>query len=795
MNQNNKLNQRHMVIALLAGTILATPAFAQSAPAPEGNDIIVTATKREESLQKVPISIQALSAKKLEEHQVTSFDDYAKLLPSVSFQSFGPGQSQIYFRGVTSGGDGQHNGSQPTSALYVDEIPLTTIAGSVDIHVYDIQRVEALSGPQGTLFGSSSLAGTLRLITNKPTHKFEAGFDVSGTTFGKGSNSSGGSFDGFVNIPLTPTIAFRGSAFYERDGGYISNTPATRVYKAVDVNGNPTTVSINNAGTPSTASAYNYAGNYAKKNFNTTETYGGRAALGIDLNESWTALPAVVYQHQTAKGAFLFDPKVGDLQVHDFAPDLNADEWTQAALTIHGKLGSWDLTYAGGYFDRHVDNMADYSYYTVSYYNSFGPAYTSFIDKNNKNIDPTQTVHGHDNYTKQSHELRVSSPSADAFRLTAGMFYQRQTDQIFADYIIPGLANVQNSPAVPQCGDEIFCTRAYRIDRDYAAFADASYDLLSNLTINGGIRAFIAHNTLQGFSGLASKYVTPANCTKGLTAGLCNNFNTGTTQAGETHRVNLTWKVDRDRMIYATYSTGYRPGGINRTLGIPPYNADTLTNYELGFKTAWLNRKLYLNVALFDEEWSNIQYGLSVPGSNGVVSTYNAGSARIKGVEGDFSYQLGALSLSGSGTYIDGKLTSTFCSYDSNNNPVDCAPAGTRLPVQPQFKANATARYKFDVGSAKAFLQATVSHQSGTRSYLTNNEAAALGSTSQFTTVDFSFGANMGKWTWEAFALNAFDERGILSLNTACVPSICGAFARSYPTKPQEFGVKLGTKF
>ena len=140
------------------------------------SEIIVTATKRSERLQDVPISIQAFSGATLEQHQVQSFDDYAKLLPSVSFQSFGPGQSQIYFRGVTNGGDGLHGGSSPASGLYLDEIPLTSISNNVDFHVYDVARVEALSGPQGTLYGVSSLSGTLRLITNKPDPaKFSAG--------------------------------------------------------------------------------------------------------------------------------------------------------------------------------------------------------------------------------------------------------------------------------------------------------------------------------------------------------------------------------------------------------------------------------------------------------------------------------------------------------------------------------------------------------------------------------------------------------------------------------------------
>lgn len=349
-------------IALLAGSSLAaSSAFAQQAPAnaPEPGDvIIVTAQKRSENLQDVPISIQAFGEAKLKANQVASFDDYAKLLPSVSFQSFGPGQSQIYFRGVSSGANanGSHSGPQPTSALYVDEIPLTTIGGAPDLHVYDIQRVEALSGPQGTLFGASSLSGTLRLITNKPNpNKIEAGIDLTGTTFGKGANSSGGTIEGFINLPLNERIAVRASGFYERDGGYISNVYGTRTYQLDDGDGGTVPFGpINNAA-------------YVKKNFNDTETAGGRIALGIELDDSWTVTPSLIYQDQKTHGTYLYDPKVGDLLVQDFTPDHGSDEWYQAGLTIQGKLGNWDLTYAGGYFERDTDVVQDYSAYTVAY--------------------------------------------------------------------------------------------------------------------------------------------------------------------------------------------------------------------------------------------------------------------------------------------------------------------------------------------------------------------------------------------------------------------------------------------
>ncbi|MBC2666081.1 TonB-dependent receptor [Novosphingobium flavum] len=786
---------------MLGGTILATTsALAQSAPpttfdAPE--EIVVTAQKREENLQDVPISIQALGSQKLAQHQVASFDDYAKLLPSVSYQSYGPGQSQIYFRGVTSGSNfnGSFGGSLPTSALYLDEVPLTTIGGAVDLHVYDMQRVEALSGPQGTLFGSSSLSGTLRLITNKPSHKFEAGFDISGTTFGKGANSSGGSFDGFINVPVTETIALRASAFYQRDGGYISNIPGVRNYPVEDVNGNPAIKSVSNAP-------------YAKKNFNDVETFGGRAALGIDLDEDWTVTPAVIYQNQRAHGTFLYGPltgsdplipATGDLQVQDYTPELNKDEWLQAALTIHGKLGNWDITYAGGYFSRHVDTLADYSGYTVSYYEAGGPYYTSFIGANGQNLDPSQLYHVNHHYTKQTHELRMASPGTEPVRVIAGLFLQRQTDRIVADYIIPGLAAGPNSPAVPRCGDDIFCSRINRVDRDYAAFTDVAWDILPGVTIDAGLRLFIARNSAGGFSGTASRVGT-AVCPVTSNAFLpCEMYNKTANESGETHRVTVNWKVTGDHLLYATYSTGYRPGGINRLAQVAPYTADRLTNYEVGLKTSWLDRRLTVNLSAFYEDWSKVQIGLTTPNSNGVLSIYNVGSARVKGIEGDFNLRLGQLTLSGSGAYTDGKTKADFCNIGASGNP-DCSlgiyiASGTRLPVQPQFKANATARYAFDWGEYRPYLQASANHQSGTDAYFVQPVPGALWQTAGFTTFDFSIGAKIGRWSWEAFALNAFDKRGILSLNTVCIPSTCAQFARAYATKPQQFGIKLGMKY
>lgn len=802
---------RPVLAALLASTALcAGPALAQdaapqdppqgadAADAPGYGEIVVTAQKRAESLQSVPISIQAFGEAKLKDFKVTSFDDYAKMLPSVSFQSFGPGQSQIYFRGVSSGANanGSHSGPQPTSALYVDEVPLTTIGGAPDLHVYDIERVEALSGPQGTLYGASSLSGTLRLITRKPNPgKIEAGFDVTGTTFGKGKNSSGGTVEGFFNLPLNEKIAVRASAFYKRDGGFISNVPGTRTYDVLNQDtseGAPETVplTVNNAA-------------FVKKNFNDTETAGGRIALGIELDDNWTVTPSLIYQNQKSHGAYLFDPAVGDLQVQNYAPDFGSDKWYQAALTINGKIGNWDLTYAGGYFIRDTDLTQDYSSYTVAY-DVIDPYYATFVDGSGNYLDPSQTYRGRDHYSKQTHELRLSSPAGQPWKVTAGAFFERQTDRIWADYIVPGLAAIPGTPAVPKCGDDIFCTRVNRIDRDYAGFIDGSYDILPNLTINAGIRYFITRNTLSGFSGLAGTAGDTSICAPLSDPNIpCLLFDKTVKETGETHKINLTWKIDPERMVYATYSTGFRPGGINRRFGVNPYKSDELNNFEIGFKTQWFDRKLTVNMSAFYEDWKDLQYGLSSAGAVGVISTYNAGTAHIKGVEGDFTLRLGGLTLAGSATYIDAKLVTDFCPIDATGNP-DCsnpalvaAPAGRQLPTQPKFKGNISARYAFDAGPVAAFVQASANHQSGTLTYLTLNSdgSEVLPPTAGFTTADFSIGGKWGNYTLEAFVQNAFDERGILSLNTTCVPTLCGAYARAYPVRPQMWGVKLGWRY
>lgn len=789
-----------LIRGFLASTAIgaAWPLMAQEAPpeataaAPVGGEIIVTATRRAESLQRVPISIQALGEEMLEQRQVSSFDDYARMLPSVSFDSFGPSQAQIYFRGINSGGDGLDVGSLPTTGVYLDEIPVTTIGAAVDLHIYDIDRVEALAGPQGTLFGASSLSGTLRIITNKPDpSRFEGGVDLELNKFGKGD--VGGGIEGFVNIPVAANAAIRLVGYYEQAGGYVSNTYRQRTFTLDDFD--PTTnVVVDNSA---------FLGN----DLNDVESYGGRAALRVDLDENWTVTPQIIYQRQKSHGSFTFDPRAGDLEVHDFQDNVNLDRWYQAALTIEGKIGSWDLVYSGGYFERKIDNANDYSYYSVAYdtYSADAGApyayyYTTFPDGLGGFLDPTQQQYLDYDYTKQTHELRVNSPSAQPFRITLGAFFQRQTGELDSDYSVAGAGEVPpgtvfpNLYPVPGFGDATFVKRLDRVDRDYALFAEGNYDLTPDLTLTAGIRGFRVRNSLYGFSGLARNTLADCvavddprypcvNVVGDLTAGGPKRFK----ETGETHKLSLAYRFDPRRMVYATYSTGYRPGGNDRRFGVPPYKSDTISNYEIGWKTSWLDGQLRLNGAVFYQKWDDIQF--AQPGENGVTYLLNAGGAEVKGIEADVLYRIGGLQLSAAGAYLDAKLDDDFCDDGG------CTPDGTRLPVTPKFKGSATARYGFPVGSADGFVQGTIFHQSNTRAALLEADVVDLGYTPGFTTFDFSAGATFGSISVAAFIDNAFDKRGELSRNTACAITLCNQNYRIYPVKPQLFGVKVAHRF
>jgi outer membrane receptor protein involved in Fe transport len=765
--------------------------------------IVVTAQKRAEDLQKVPMNVQAITTEKLEQLHLKDFTDFQNYMPSVTFSvsgqgsNGGPGFANITMRGIASDENGNHSGPLPTVGVYVDEQPITTIGGTLDVPTYDVQRVEALSGPQGTLYGASAESGVIRIITNKPDPSgFEAGYSIEGNAIDHGG--LGYVVNGFVNQPLNDHMAIRLVAWDEHDGGYIDNIHGKRTF-TFDTGAPPLT--IDNA-------------SRVKSNYNTVDKLGARAALGIELDSNWTITPTFMVQDERTKGSFGYnengnygyDRPLGSFDVIHFLPEFSHDKWWQAALTIQGRVADLNVLYSGGYMDRRVQTGADYTDYTY-WYDQFYPSYVDFYDNAGHQINPSQFVRGDDHFTKQNHEFRVFSDKDNRFRFVVGAFYEKQTHFILQDYIVRGLNDIPVDQCPAVCSVDgwpgtLWLTNELRTDKDYALFGEASFDILPNLTLTGGIRLFKADNSLLGWFGFQSYEVPPpVTCFAPTTVGRspCTDLSAEVKETGETHRVNLTWQVDDDRMVYFTYSTGFRPGGVNRRTDIPgvgPYSSDTLDNFEVGWKTSWDDNRLRINGDVFWENWNQFQFPFLGP--NSVTITKNVGQATSKGVESEISWlPIDELTLSGSGAYTEATLSTDYCGEPCSDVGASVlARAGTQLPITPKWKLNATARYQWSLGGdLTAHVQGSVVHESGRWADLRFYERNLLGQVRPFTTFDFTTGVERDNWSVELALLNAFDATAEQGRYAECTTGTCGFQTYILPSRPRTIALTFSQKF
>ena len=827
-----------LTLGLLASTALASPAFAQESdsPAPNTNatqvtgetpteqvardgqvadesEIIITATKREENLQDVPVSVQAIGTRRLDQLNITNFEDYTKQLPSVSFQTSAPGSTAVYMRGVASGGDGNHSGSLPSVGTYLDEQVVTTIGGTLDVHIYDIARIESLAGPQGTLYGASSQAGTIRIITNKPELGVTTGrvdTEINKVTGG----GWGGSLEGMVNVPFGERIAFRGVAFYRREAGYIDNVFGERTYF---YNGGDDFLHYDNA-------------DLVEDNINSTKVYGGRAALKIDLNDEWTVTPTIMHQNLKGRGPFYMDEPEGDLETVRFKKDKFRDKFTQAALTIEGQVANFDVTYAGAYMDRPTYAFNDYTDYTDAYNAYYGGLLLDvqyYRDNNDEVIDPRQFIEGSNHYKKMSHELRIASPADNPFRVLAGAFYQRQTNDIFQNYMIQDLADANSVPGYP---GTVWLTLQERVDKDYALFGEATFDVSPQITLTAGGRLFRYDNTLFGFNGFGP--INVGGFSSGYNRCLTVNgeqlrddplspfasgsldgtpcSNVGNVVNGElsprrskgdgfTHRLNAQYKPSENKMFYATWSRGFRPGGINRQPNAPAYDPDYLTNFELGWKTNF--GPFRWNGAVYHQIWKKFQF--SFLGENSLTVITNGRDAEVTGLESDIGYTGGGWTVNAAMALTDAKTKGNMC--DSVLDDEDCSdtfivtPSGSSLPVTPKLKLSATARYSWPLWAGQAHVQGGLAYQSSAlvdvRRDLTGdgfNPNDIYGRLKESTLIDLFAGYDWDRFNMQLFVTNLLDNRNQRSRFTVCGPC---TQVKIVPGRPQTIGLRLGAKF
>jgi outer membrane receptor protein involved in Fe transport len=810
-------------------------------------EIIVTAQKRAENMQDVPISIQALGTEQLEELHVNNFRDYVQMLPSVTMApgagggyGAGAGFSAVYMRGVTTGGDGQAITSVPSVGMYLDEQPITTIQGNLDIHMYDIARVEALAGPQGTLYGASSQAGTIRIITNRPDPTaFDAGYGLEANMVD--GDDSGYIAEGFINVPIGEQAAIRIVGWYREDAGWVDNVLATRTF-AVDATDPDDDITVDNA-------------EFAEDDYNTMETYGARAALRVDLNDNWTVTPTFMIQNQYSDGSWGDDLNdyisSGDNAVSHFKEEYTDDEWWQAGLTIEGNISNFDLTYSGNYLDRNVEASFDYSDYSFFYDQIYYTGYFArlFFDNNDERADgvddpdvgregdslvpPVHRYYNDDSYTKQSHELRISSPQDRRVRGLLGIFWQEQEHDFYQPFLVEGLADIMlpDQGANPLFADIVYLNSMDRKDTDEAIFGSVSFDITEQLELTGGLRFFKAETTVKGFFGFGLGFTQPhppsdpselpdepgssANggddaflpigqawsrngewrCPSQETVGdkPCINVNRKVESDDHVGRINLNYKVTDDVLLYATWSEGFRPGGINRNPFVGDYEADFLTNWELGWKTQWAGT-VQFNGAVFFLEWDDLQRAF--PGSNGITQVDNAPSAEIKGVEAQLLWAVtDNFRVSAAAAYYDTELTSDYFEIQSGV-PVVTAPEGTQLPITPEFKGNLIARYDFPVGDFEAHLQGALAYEGSRPSELVPAENEFKnGDIPSSTVLDLSAGVGRNSWLLELFVKNATDEDAPIYVGQECAVSVCGVQTYALRRPPLTVGLKFSQEF
>ncbi|MBV8495187.1 MAG: TonB-dependent receptor, partial [Gammaproteobacteria bacterium] len=701
-------------VSSAVAAILSTHAVAAFAAAPVTSEtsatetgglaeVIVTAQRRSENIQDVPITIQALTSETLSQLNVETFDQFVRYLPNVTQATFGPGQGELYMRGLSlgaiGGGGSQGAGTTntfPAVAIYLDEQSGQSPGRNLDVYAADLERIEVLEGPQGTLFGGGAFTGVLRYITNKP----KLNVTEASVTAGYGTTAHGdpnSRAEGVVNLPLLDDrLAVRAVVYQDRQGGYINNVPGTFARAGTDeglghANGGvvPTnSLSINNNSVVGSA-------------INPVTYSGVRAELLYKINDEWDALLSQSYQNMDSQGVFYQMPHASEgvtfnavgspvggrplppLSVTVFNPSFDKDKFENTALVVTGKVADLKLVYAGSYLVRDIDQVQDYTNYArgvgSAYYQCAG--YSS-NPATGQCYTPSTTWRDTERNVHQSHELRLSTPDDWRVRALAGVYWEKLSllDQTQWAYVTvptcsPTGLNVncflpiQPWPGSPQFTprpDTGFFDDVQRGYKQLAEFASLDFDVIPKvLTITGGVRHFKYDSNETG-GDVGSTYCKAFSPTTYF--GICGlnpvagafgsappygtNFGlrqTEVTNTGNRARGNISWHVTPDAMVYYTWSQGFRAGIFNRGTGchLPDKNninefcvpdttvPDNVTNNEIGWKTEWLGHRLQFNGAVYQEYWGNAQTEFFDPqaGLGNLVFGINGPSYRVRGIE------------------------------------------------------------------------------------------------------------------------------------------------------------------
>ena len=573
-------------------------------------EVIVSAQKKSENLQNVPISVTTLSSDELDALNIKDFADYVLQLPAASAVQRRPGQGQIFMRGVSDGGNSNQSLQGPAVAIYLDESPVTMIGDNLDIHVYDIERVESLTGPQGTLYGAASQAGNLKIITKKPGGDFDAGYNLSAESTRGGDGST--MVEGFVNIPLSENAALRIVGYNDRDGGFIDSVNDSITYP---VSGITRSNEV-----------------FVEENFNDAVKDGYRAALRVDLNENWQLDVNYMGQETSTNGVWDHNPdELGEYNVSRFYDDKSHDEWTRFSTTLTGDLGFADLTFTTSSLERDFEVLSDYSHYAIDgFVEGYYTCYTYYFGPC---VDPSIQFENDTHQEYDTTEVRLSSKAGDKFNWIVGAFQTENITDYDSQWHVPA---INPAAAVPGSKDLYYQTDQVRSEEESAVFGEIYYQVNDQIEITLGHRSFDNETTLKGFVGT----VWWPNYILGSTT-RPDNVNSLYDGSDSISKFTMSYQVDNNSMFYITRSEGYRPGGANRTTQLgATYDADFLTSTELGFKSILMDGTLRLNGAMYQMDWDDIQLGWFDSSISLLGLVDNIGKANSNGFEIDAKYIL-----------------------------------------------------------------------------------------------------------------------------------------------------------
>ncbi len=713
-------------------------------------EIIVTATRRAQNISEVPLSITAFSQEDLNIKGVVGYEGLARETPGVVLNKPSANFNNFTARGIATNGYGAN--LQSTVAVYIDELPISTIGNTtvLDPTLFDVERVEFLRGPQGTLFGSGSLSGAMRILTKSPDlRKFDA---AAQTDFGlTGSDSLRQRYNLMLNTPLVEDeLALRVVGFYRHEEGYLDNV-GTGIH-----------------------------------NSNTLESWGGRAILQWKPAEQMSVRLLASREDSNPRDSSMTSPSLGREKRISDRPDLYSGVLTTYNATIDYQFDGAKLTSSSTYstFDQkfHVDLAG-----------TFGGAIAFGLDANGYQ----------DTFVE---EVRLASdPGGDWDWTIGGFFLDRRHD---VDYFYRSSPEFLAARRITGLPDEYYQRQyVHTISHELAGFGELTYHVNEKFWLTGGLR--YGRLDAQGFTegGYNSAYLTYAlTGQSGPLAMVPIPAATGVKAKGSkpSYKVSASYRASEAITTYASVSTGFRAPVVNAYAGRPsvvnandliiPYGAssDDLTNYELGLKGRWLNGKLTAHLAAYYIDWKNIQIQANRT-SDSVQFATNIGAARSKGIE----FEIAAVPATGLTIGLNGSVnTAKVTKLSAAEAAISGAVEGARLS-SPRFQGSVFAQYWFNLApELDAFTTANWQHVGSFPSSFPNVPGApnrvspTYGKTDSYSNVNASFGVTKGNWTATAYVENLFDDHSITYIHPEAFMA-----SRFGTMRPRTAGIRIGYEY